>query len=128
MTLHPQAARQLLTQYAEAINSTNLSLLPALYTTDGVFMPDGMAPLPASLLPSRGKRFFDNTLFHITYAVEEVTVDGKYAFVQATASIATTNLTTGQEASRTSRDFFVLHQEAQDWKIYRYLFNSVREQ
>ena len=123
-----QDAQLLLAHYAEALNSANTSLLPALYTADGVFMPDGRASLPASVLPGKGASFFAKTRFHITYAVEEVTVRGEYAFVQATARAATTDLATGQEATRTSRDFFVLRQEGQDWKIYRYLFNSVCEQ
>ena len=43
----PHPARQLLAQYAEALNSANLALLPGFYTADGVFMPDGRASLPA---------------------------------------------------------------------------------
>jgi ketosteroid isomerase-like protein len=127
---HPptQAAQQLLAHYAEALNSANTALLPALYTPDGVFMPDGVAPLPAGALPGKGAGFFAKSRFHISYAVEDVTVSGEYAFVQATARTATTSLATGREVARTSQDFFVLRQEAQDWKIYRYLFNSVREQ
>ncbi|WP_375435012.1 YybH family protein [uncultured Hymenobacter sp.] len=122
-----QAAQQLLAQYAEALNAANTSLLPALYTADGVFMADGVASLPAGALPGKGARFFATSRLHIRYAVEEVSVGGEYAFVQASARTATTNLATGQEVTRTSRDFFVLRQEGQDWKIYRYLFNSVRQ-
>lgn len=122
----PHAARQVLAQYAEALNSANPALLPTLYTADGVFMPDGRAPLPAGALPGKGARFFAHSRLRISYAAAEVTVDGDYAFVQATAHTATTNLATGQETARTSRDFFVLRREDQDWKIYRYLFNSVQ--
>ncbi|MGI4734533.1 MAG: YybH family protein [Janthinobacterium lividum] len=121
-----QAAEQLLAQYAEALNTANTTLLPALYTTDGVFMPNGRAPLPAGALPGKAASFFAKTRLHISYAVEGVTVSGAYAFVQATARTATTDLATGQQVARTSRDFFVLRQDAQDWKIYRYVFNSVR--
>ncbi|RZL13021.1 MAG: hypothetical protein EOO62_09425 [Hymenobacter sp.] len=130
MQPHPstQAAEQLLAHYAEALNVANTALLPTFYTTDGVFMPDGVATLPAGALSGKGESFFVKTRFHISYAVEDVTVGGEYAFVQATARTATTDLATGREVARTSRDFFVLRQESQDWKIYRYLFNSVREQ
>lgn len=91
-------------------------------------MPDGLTPLAASALLNKGQRFFAKTRFHISYAVKTIGVDGEYAFVQATPHTATTKLATGQEATCTSQDFFVLRQESQDWKIYRYLFNSVREQ
>ena len=123
----PHPARQLLAQYAEALNSANLALLPGFYTADGVFMPDGRASLPAGALPGTAARFFAHSRLRISYAAAEVTVDGAYAFVHATARTATTDLATGQETTRTSRDFFVLRQEGQEWKIYRYLFNSVRE-
>ena len=122
---HTPAARLLLAQYADALNSANLALLPALYATDGLFMPDSGAPLPASTLPGKGTSFFAKSRFHISYAVEDVTVSGAYAFVQATARTATTDLATGREVARTSLDFFVLRQENQEWKIYRYVFNSV---
>lgn len=130
MQPHPstQAARQLLARYAEALNAANTTLLPALYTTDGVFMPDGMTPLPASALLSKGQSFFAKTRFHISYEAKTVAVDGEYAFVQATACTATTELATGQEATRTSQDFFMLRQQDQVWKIFCYIFNSVREQ
>lgn len=123
-----QAAEQLLLQYAEALNAANATLLPALYTADGVFMPNGLTPLPASALLGKGQSFFAKSRFHISYKVTSVAVDGEYAFVQATARTATTDRATGQEVARTSRDFFVLRQEGEDWKIYRYLFNSVRPQ
>jgi ketosteroid isomerase-like protein len=128
MQPHPQAqaAQQLLAHYAQALNSATIALLPTLYTADGMFLPDGVAPLPASALPGKGASFFAKTRFHISYVVEDVTVGGEYAFVQATARTATTDLATGQEVARTSRDFFVLRQEAQDWKIFRYLFNNVQ--
>jgi uncharacterized protein (TIGR02246 family) len=130
MQPHPptQAARQLLAHYAEALNSSNTTLLPALYTADGVFMPDGITPLPASALLGKGQSFFAKMRFHISYEVKTVAVDGEYAFVQATARTATTELATGQEATRTSQDFFVLQQQDQVWKIFCYIFNSVREQ
>ncbi|RZL13733.1 MAG: hypothetical protein EOO62_07365 [Hymenobacter sp.] len=130
--MHPnyptQAAQQLLAHYAEALNAANTALLPTLYTADGVFMPDGMAALLADALPGKGSSFFAKSRFHISYAVEDVTMGSEYAFVQATARTATTDLATGREVARTSRDFFVLRQESQDWKIYCYLFNRVREQ
>jgi uncharacterized protein (TIGR02246 family) len=127
LTIPTQAARELLALYAEALNSANTALLPALYTADGVFMPDGVAALPARALLRKGQRFFAKTRFHISYEVKTVAVDGEYAFVQATARTATTQLATGQEAMRTSQDFFVLQQQDQGWKIFCYIFNSVRE-
>jgi len=126
LPLQMQAAEQLLARYAEALNAANTTLLPTLYTADGVFMPDGVASLPASALADKGDSFFIKSHLHIRYAVEEVTSGGEYAFVQATARTATINRATGQEVACTSRDFFVLRQEGQDWKIYRYLFNSVQ--
>ncbi|RZK33601.1 MAG: SgcJ/EcaC family oxidoreductase [Hymenobacter sp.] len=125
-SLPPQAARQLLAHYAEALNSADAARLPTLYTADGLFLPDGRPPLSAAALPGQAESFFVKTRLRISYAVQDVAVGGGYAFVQATARTATTDLATGQETARTSRDFFVLRQESQDWKIYRYVFNNVR--
>lgn len=89
-------------------------------------MPEGLTTLPVSKLPARGEAFFAKENFHIDFAVESVAVDGAYTFVQASAFTRTTERSTQRELSRRSRDFFVLRQQAQGWKIFCYIFNSVQ--
>lgn len=117
-----QAAEHLLTRYAHALTTTDAAALPTFYTADGLFLPAGSKPLPARTLPASATVFFSKGRFHLRYSAPQVTVDGNYAFVQATAHTTTTALTSGRAEHRTSRDFFVLRREAQAWRIFRYLF------
>jgi uncharacterized protein (TIGR02246 family) len=119
------APEQLLAQYARALNSADTAALPSFYTPDGVYMPDGVQTVPASALAARGAAFFAKAGFDIDFAVESVAVDGTYAFVQATAHTRTTKGAT-QPQVRRSRDFFVLRQQEQGWKIFCYIFNRVQ--
>jgi uncharacterized protein (TIGR02246 family) len=120
-----QAVAALLAQYAQALNSADTAVLPSFYTPDGVIMPEGHATLPANALLARGESFFAKKDFHIDFAVESVAVDGAYTFVQATARTRITERATQQPVHRRSRDFFVLRQQPQGWKIYCYIFNEV---
>jgi uncharacterized protein (TIGR02246 family) len=121
-----QAVEALLAQYAKALNAADTAVLPSFYTPDGVFMPEGLTTLPVNALLIRGERFFAKADFHIDFAVESVAVDGSYTFVQATAHTRITEHATRQPMHRRSRDFFVLRQQPQGWKIFCYIFNSVQ--
>ncbi|MBC6605374.1 DUF4440 domain-containing protein [Hymenobacter sp. BT188] len=123
--LEALAAEQLLAQYAQALNSADTTALSSFYTPDGVCMPNGVQTIPASALSARGAAFFAKAGFDIDFAVESVAVDGSYAFVQATAHTRTTKGNAHPQVRR-SRDFFVLRQQEQGWKIFCYIFNSVQ--
>lgn len=122
------AVERLLTQYAQALNAADVSAIPSFYTEDGQFMPEGLPALPAGDLLKGGESYFKKVRFHISYSVQDMLADGGYAFVQATAKTTTVDLATGREAGQTSRDFFVLRKERQEWRILRYIFNNVEEQ
>ncbi|SNC65450.1 conserved hypothetical protein [Hymenobacter gelipurpurascens] len=128
MSTQPEtlAAEHLLTQYAQALNSADTAALASFYTPDGVFMPEGLTTLPVSELLARAEAFFAKEEFQIDFAVESVAVDGAYCFVRATASTRSTERATQRELGRRSRDFFVLRQQPQGWKIFCYIFNSVQ--
>jgi ketosteroid isomerase-like protein len=123
-----QAAEGLLRAYAEALNSATTALIPSFYTQDGLFLPQGSKALTFTDLPQRSVSFFKKVRFYIDYSLKDIAVDKGYAFVEATAKTRTTDLATNQELTQTSRDFFVLRKEQEEWKIYRYIFNHVKEQ
>lgn len=118
------AVENLLTAYANAINSANTALIPSFYTEDGRLMPEDSKDLTKEDLVKRSQKFFKQVRFQINYAAPDTIIDGDYAFVQTTAKTTTTSLETSKVEDRTSRDFFVLRKEKEDWKIFRYVFNK----
>ena len=122
------AAESLLTDYANALNSADAASIPAFYTQDGRFLPDGFKALTTADLAKKSKSYLEKGQFHIRYNVQDIAMDGQFAFVEATAQTRSTDAATGVESSQVSRDFFVLRREQGDWKIFRYIFNSVDEQ
>ena len=112
---------RLIYAYAEAVNEGNRQAISAFYTEDGLLIPDGFKPVLQG--KSTGK-YFTNTGVQIGFTVNEVIVEGAYAFVEARAKTRLTDLGSKKELNKSTRDLFILKNTQGDWKIYRYIFNS----
>lgn len=118
-----QAAENLLTDYAEVLNTANNLSIASFYTFDGLFMPEGYKTIKAYDLKKSGKNYLKNQDFHISFDIQSVNEEDGFVFVQANAT-TNSNPTIGSgSVQRHSRDFFVLRREDTVWKIYLYLFN-----
>lgn len=111
--------------YGEALNSGNGKAIGKFYTADGAVLPNGHKAIHKKQLDQITGQFLKKTSFKIDYLIENATVSGDYAIVE---SIATTssNATTSSLENKTTRDLFVLRKDQGAWKIYRYIFNSVK--
>jgi ketosteroid isomerase-like protein len=126
MNNYEKEITKLLSDYALSLNSAQVDLIPAFYAEDGLFMPDGIKKISKSdLLEKSTGNFLKQTDFKIEYTTEDIVMKDSYAFVLAAAKTSTKNLVTGDVSKKTSRDFFVLRKEGDEWKIYRYIFNNV---
>ena len=123
-----QTVERFITAYAEALNTANTHLISSFYAKDSLFMPNKMKTLSGhELRRTTTGSFFKKVSFHIDYSVKDIAVDDRFAFVQALAIATTTDLLTGEQSAKTSRDFFVLRKDEEEWKIYRYMFNNVNK-
>jgi len=118
------AAEELVAAYAKILNAADSAAIPSFYTHDGVFMPDGFKTLQTADLVKTGGSYLKKANFQISYDLQEVVVDKGFAFINATAQVTSTDLSTGKIINRSSRDFFVLRKQEQEWKIFRYIFNQ----
>ncbi len=123
-----QAIEALLNGYAEAITAGNGNLIPGYYSQAAIFMPEGRKTLSRNDLERDKTNLFKKTAYSIGFSVQNITIDGSYAFVEATAQTTTTVLESGDRSAKASQDLFVLSKELNDWKIFRYMFNNVKEQ
>lgn len=115
---------QLISAYAEAVNTGNREAIAALYTEDGVLLPEGFTSVPQG----RGSgRYFTKLSVNIEFLVKEVVIEGSFAFAEAEASTRLTDLSVNREVNKTTRDLFIFKNTEGDWKIYRYIFNSTNK-
>jgi ketosteroid isomerase-like protein len=114
-----------LNSFGEALNSANIKKIPLYFAADGIFMPEATRSFSGKELRHTTGNFFAKNAFSITFSIEELEVDGVYAFVHARANTVTTIRATGIVYEKMTRDFFVLRKEGVDWKIYRYMFNHL---
>jgi len=124
-----QAILNLLTEYDNSLNSANIALIPSFYAEDGLFMPDGMQELSRNDLQKKNhESYLKKVQFRIDFTIADIIIDGRYAFVQAIAKANSRNLETDKVSAKTSRDLFILRKDQDKWKIFRYIFNNVKEQ
>lgn len=121
-----QAIHNTLNDYATALNAADIDSIPAFYSSDGIFMPAGYPTItkPAHLTTA-AEGYLVKTAFNIEYYIEDIVIDNQFAFVTAHAKTLQKDNITGAVIGKTSRDFFILKEFEDRWKIYRYIFNNV---
>jgi ketosteroid isomerase-like protein len=120
-----KAITTLINDYAEVLNSGDVKAVGNFYANNGAILPDGFNTVTKKKLDDASGEFLSKNKFKIEYKIENVTVTGKYAFVE---SLATTsiNASGGSLVNKISRDIFILQKDQNAWKIYRYIFNGTK--
>jgi ketosteroid isomerase-like protein len=120
-----QTVVNVLNRFATVLTSSNIKKLPGFFSEDAVFMPNETTTISGQALQQPSGNFFDKSEFKITFSIKGIVVDLPYAFVQATATATIIARSTGEASEKTTRDFFVLRKTEKEWKIYRYIFNTI---
>ncbi len=122
-----QEIKNLLVTYRDALNASDVSKVLTLYTEDGIFMPSG-APTAIGKEQLKGtyEFVFSNIQLSIEFYIDEITVDGDYAFARTTSKGTTLIHATGETVPEENRELFVLQKENGSWKIDRYMFNKMK--
>jgi uncharacterized protein (TIGR02246 family) len=119
------AVEKLLNGYSKALIDGDAASLASLYCNDAEFMPDGFATIrSAKQIRSSAERFFQTQTLKAEFLLKDLVVEGDFAFIKSIATVTTEN-TQGQSIAVKTRDFFVVRREAEDWKIFRYIFNKI---
>lgn len=125
MTHDEREIRDLLAQYETKLNASDAESIAGLYTTDGIFMPQGFptAQGRASVHESY-KAIFGNITLSIGFEVDEVRVSGGLATAITRSKGSVRVNATGESAPESNRELFAFAQEDGDWRIARYMFNK----
>ncbi len=89
-TSEKQEIHNLLFAYRDALNASDVSKVLPLYTEDGIFMPSG-APTSIGTEQIKGayEFVFSNIKLSIEFYIDEITVNGEYAFARTTSKGST---------------------------------------
>jgi uncharacterized protein (TIGR02246 family) len=126
-TTEKTAIEKLLFSYRDALNTSDVNKVLPLYTNDGVFMPSNA---PSAIGQAQAKAayefVFSQIQLNIEFYIDEIVVNGDYAFAR-TASKGTTFIhANGQSVAEENRELFVLQKTNGQWKIARYMFNKMK--
>ncbi len=122
-----QEITKLLFTYKDALNASDVSKVLPLYTENGIFMPSG-APTSIGTEQVKGayEFVFSNIKLSIEFYIDEITVNGEYAFARTTSKGSTLIHATGETVPEENRELFILHKANGSWKIDRYMFNKMK--
>jgi len=122
-----QEIKNLLFVYRDALNASDVSKVIPLYTEDGIFMPSG-APTSIGTEQVKGayEFVFSNIQLSIEFYIDEIIVNGEYAFARTISKGTTLIRATEETVPEENRELFVLKKENGSWKIDRYMFNKMK--
>jgi len=126
-TTEKSAIEKLLFSYRDALNASDVSKVVPQYTNDGVFMPSNAPTAAGQEQVKESYEFVFKTIqLNIQFFIDEIVVNGNYAFARTTSKGTTLIHTNGQIIPEENRELFVLQKVSGQWKISRYMFNKMK--
>ncbi|HEV7621426.1 MAG TPA: SgcJ/EcaC family oxidoreductase, partial [Flavisolibacter sp.] len=126
-TTEKLAIKQLIFSYQDALNTSDVSKVLPLYTEDGVFMPANAPTVKGQEYLKGSYEFIFKTIqLHIEFLIEEIVVNGDYAYAVTNSKGTTLIHANGQTIPEESREFFILQKHNGQWKIALYMFNKAK--
>lgn len=117
----------LLAEYKKSLNTSNATLSQSLYAKDGVFMPTGAPSAVGSENILKSYQFvFSQIQLNIEFYIEEIVVNGDFAFATTSSKGTTLIHANGQTIPEENRELFVFEKIDGVWKIARYMFNKTK--
>lgn len=105
---------KLLFNYRDALNTSDVNKVLPLYTNDGVFMPTN-APSAIGQEQIKGSYefVFKTIQLNIEFFIDEIVVNGNYAFARTTSKGTTLIHANGQTVPEENRELFVLQKQTE---------------
>ncbi len=126
-TTEKTAIEKLLFSYRDALNVSDVNKVLPLYTADGVFMPSNAPSAIGQEQVKASYEFVFKTIqLKIDFFIDEIVINGDYAFARTTSKGTTLIHANGQTVPEENRELFVLQKISGQWKISRYMFNKMK--
>ncbi len=120
-----QQIERLLAEYKNSLNTSDAARAQSLYSKDGVFMPTGAPSAIGSEDILKSYKFiFSQIILNIEFYIDEIVVNGDFAFATTSSRGTTLIHANGQTVPEENRELFVFEKIDGAWKIARYMFNK----
>lgn len=121
------AIEKLLFSYRDALNTSDVNKVLPLYLSNGVFMPSNAPSAVGQEQIKASYEFVFKTIqLNIEFFIDEIEVNGNFAFARTTSKGTTLIHASGQTVPEENRELFVLQKVEGQWKISRYMFNKMK--
>ena len=123
---HPEESgvKATLLKYQDALNASSTPDVMALYTHDGIFMPQHFhSSTGTAAIQQAYEGIFKAIQLTVKFNIEEVhVVAPEWAFARTTSAGTTKVHATGAQSAEGNQELFVMHNVHGHWKIARYCF------
>jgi uncharacterized protein (TIGR02246 family) len=119
-----KAIKEVLQNYAKALNSGNAKYAASLYSEDCVLMPpDGPTILGKEKVAESYKELFKSVSIELSFQIDEVVIRNDLGYARTTSKGSIKLLKDNKTIPEGNRELFIFKKEKGSWKISRYLFN-----
>jgi len=118
--------RELISGYQIALNNEEIEKISTLYSEQAIFMPlDVPAIKGVEEIVLTYEYLFSQFNFELEFDIKEVVVAENFAYVLSNSEGTITLESSGTEETSKNQEIFILIKEGDNWKISRYMFNSI---
>ncbi len=116
--------RELISEYQNVLNNEEIEKIPMLYSKQAIFMPPDIPAINGvEEISLTYEYLFSQFDFELEFDIKEVVVSENFAYVISNSE-GTIESSETEETSK-NQEIFILIKEGDDWKISRYMFNSL---
>jgi len=118
--------RELISVYQIALNNEEIEKIPTLYSEQAIFMPPEIPAINGvEEIGLTYEYLFSQFDFELEFDVKEVVISENSAYVHSNSEGTITLKSNKTEETSKNQEIFILIKEGDDWKISRYMFNSL---
>jgi len=118
--------RELIFEYQIALNNEEIEKISTLYSKQAIFLPPEIPAINGvEEIVSTYEYLFSQFDFDLEFDIKEVVISENFAYVISNSEGKITLESSETEETSKNQEIFILIKEGNDWKISRYMFNSL---
>ena len=118
--------RELISDYQIALNNEEIEKISTLYSKHAIFMPPEIPAIHGvEEIGLTYEYLFSQFDFELEFDIKEVVISENFAYVLSNSEGTITLESSETEETSKNQEIFILIKEGDDWKISRYMFNSL---
>jgi len=118
--------RELISEYQIALNNEEIEKISTLYSKQAIFMPPEIPAIHGvEEIGLTYEYLFSQFDFELEFDIKEVVISENFAYLLSNSEGTITLESSKNEETSKNQEIFILIKEGDDWKISRYMFNSL---